>query len=141
MGGAKDRCTYNVGNEESAFKAKSRKCCVWICQITSEAFLEEEDLLHYIGRIESTVSKSAIGAVLLILSYALSIMSLAIAARDASLLDPASVMETDVDLARDVVLINVFTDIANSERLAGFGHDEMDDYLNSMFLNYTMNIF
>lgn len=50
-------------------------------------------------------------------------------------------METDVDLARDVVLINVFTDIANSERLAGFGHDEMDDYLNSMFLNYTMNIF
>ncbi|XP_052057780.1 uncharacterized protein LOC127698383 [Mytilus californianus] len=58
--------------------SKSRKCCVWICQITSEAFLEEEDLLHYIGRIESTVSKSAIGAVLLILSYALSIMSLAI---------------------------------------------------------------
>ncbi|XP_076100815.1 uncharacterized protein LOC143070017 isoform X1 [Mytilus galloprovincialis] len=78
MGRAMNSCTNKADTKESAFKAKSRKCCVWICQITSEAFLEEEDLLHYIGRIESTVSKSAIGAVLLILSYALSIMSLAI---------------------------------------------------------------
>ncbi|XP_071171038.1 uncharacterized protein [Mytilus edulis] len=63
-------------------------------------------------------------------------------ARDAALLlHSASVMDKDVDLPRNVVLIDVFTDIANSERLAGFGHDEMDDYLNSMFLNYTKNIF
>lgn len=47
-----------ISLNDCSFSAKSRKCCVWICQITSEAFLEEEDLLHYIGRIESTVSKS-----------------------------------------------------------------------------------
>lgn len=60
-------------NKESK---SSRKCCWWLCKITLEAFLEEEDLLHYIGRIQSSISRSVIGALILLLSYTLSILSL-----------------------------------------------------------------
>lgn len=40
------------------FAAEKKKCCYWLCHVTTEAFLDEEDLLNYISKVENLLSKS-----------------------------------------------------------------------------------
>lgn len=58
--------------------SEKKKCCYWLCHVTTEAFLDEEDLLNYISKVENLLSKSVIGVVVFLLSYAFSITSLAV---------------------------------------------------------------